>query len=120
MAAQECRGRETGSISSGLTPALREDWSRKRVLETPYHARIATSPQDTTGHVSGPAKPKVTWGTEFPADARLPKPQRLIGQASRPCDLKRVIDTPANIEYRILGLLFKEHNAAQSYETLPI
>ena len=91
MAVQECRGRETGSISSGHTPTLREDWSRKRALETPCHARIATSPQDTAGHVSGPAKPKVTWGTKFPADVRLPKPQRLMVQASRPCDLKRVI-----------------------------
>ena len=72
MAAQECRGRETGSISSGLTPTLRDDWSRKRVLETLCHARIAISPQDTAGHVSGPAKPKVTWDTKFPADVRLP------------------------------------------------
>ena len=53
-------GRESGSISSGLTLTLREDWSRKRAFETPCHARIATSPQDTAGHVSGPAKPKVT------------------------------------------------------------
>ena len=48
---------EPGSISSGLTPGLREDWSLKWALETPCHARIATSPQDTTGHVSGPSKP---------------------------------------------------------------
>ena len=89
------RGRETGSISSGLSLTLREDWFHKRALETPCHARIATSPQDTTGHVSGPANPKVTWGTKFPADVRLPKSQRLMGQASRPCDLKRVIVTPA-------------------------
>ena len=94
-AAQECRGRETGSISSGLTPTLREDWSRKWALETPCHVRIATSPQDTAGHVSEPAKPKVTWCTKFPADVRLPRSQRLMGQASRPCDLKRVIVTPS-------------------------
>ena len=37
-----------GSISSGLTPTLREDWSCRRALETPCHARIATSPQDPT------------------------------------------------------------------------
>ena len=33
---------------AGLTPTLREDWSCKRALETPCHARIATSPQDPT------------------------------------------------------------------------
>ena len=60
--------KQAPSCSSGLTPNLREDWSRKRALETPCHARIATSSQDTAGHVSGPAKPKVTWGTKFPAD----------------------------------------------------
>ena len=64
--AQECRCRVQGSISSGLTPTLRKDWSCKRALETPCHARIPTSPQDTAGHVSGPAEPKVTWGTNFP------------------------------------------------------
>ena len=42
------RCRVPGSISSGLTPTLREDWSCKRVLETPCHAWIATSPQDPT------------------------------------------------------------------------
>ena len=44
---QECRSRVPGSISSGLTPTLREDWTHKRALE-PCHARIASS------HVSGP------------------------------------------------------------------
>ena len=61
----ECRCRVLGSISSGLTPTSSEDWFCKRALETPCHARIATSPQDTVGHVSGPAKPKVTWDTNF-------------------------------------------------------
>ena len=62
----ECRCRVPGSISSGLTPTLREDCSCKRALEALCHAKIATSPQDTAGHVFGPAKPKVTWGTNFP------------------------------------------------------
>ena len=48
----------------GLT--LREDHSGKWALETPYHARIVTSPLDTTGYVSGPAEPNVTWDTNFP------------------------------------------------------
>ena len=48
LKSQECRCRVPGSISSGLTPTLREDWSCKRALETPCHARISTSPQDPT------------------------------------------------------------------------
>ena len=42
------------SISSGLTSTLREDWSCKRALETPCHARIATSPQTPRPYVSRP------------------------------------------------------------------
>ena len=41
-----CRG--PGSISSGLTLTLREDWACKRALETLCHARIATSPRGPT------------------------------------------------------------------------
>ena len=37
----------------------------------------------------------VTWGTNFPQMYELPRSERLMGQASRPCDLKRVIVTPA-------------------------
>ena len=50
----------------GLTSALQEDRLGKQALETPCHTRIAISPQDTTGHVSGPAEPNVTWHTNFP------------------------------------------------------
>ena len=62
MAAQECRGRETGSISSGLTPTLREDWACKRALETPCHAWIATSPRDPTA-MSPDHWSKLIWDT---------------------------------------------------------
>ena len=72
---QEYRCRVPGSISSGLTPTLREDWSGKRVLETPYHTRIATSPQDITDHVS---EPNMTWDTNFPRLVAL-SIQGLIG-----------------------------------------
>ena len=50
---KECRSRGPGSVSSGLTPTLREDWACKRALETPCHARIAPAHR-THGHVSGP------------------------------------------------------------------
>ena len=72
---------------------MREDWSCKRALETPCHARIATSPQDTAGHVSWPAKPKVTWGTNFPQmyDFLCPR-----GSWDRRHDLKRVIVAPSS------------------------
>ena len=61
-AAQECRSRVPGSISSGLTPTLREDWTHKRALETPCHARIASSPQDPTA-MSPDHWSKLTWDT---------------------------------------------------------
>ena len=65
-AARECRCQVSDSVRSDLTPTLREDRSGKRVLETPCHTRIATSPQDITDHVSGSAEPNVTWDTNFP------------------------------------------------------
>ena len=49
-------------VSSGLTPTLREDWSCKRVLETPCHVWIATSPQDPTA-MSPDHGSKLTWDT---------------------------------------------------------
>ena len=60
--AQECRCRVPGSISGDLTPTLREDWSCKRALETPCHARIATSPQDPKA-MSPDYWSKLTWDT---------------------------------------------------------
>ena len=60
--AQECRCRGPGSIRSGLTPTLREDWACKRALETPCHARIATSPRDPTA-MSPDHWSKLTWDT---------------------------------------------------------
>ena len=61
-AAQECRCREPGSISSGLTSTLREDWACKRALETPCHARITTSLRDPTA-MSPDHWSKLTWDT---------------------------------------------------------
>ena len=51
-----------GSVSSSLTPTLREDWACKRALETPCYARIATSPQDPTA-MSPDHWSKLTWDT---------------------------------------------------------
>ena len=45
-----------------LTPTLWEDWSCKQALETPGHARIATSPQDPTA-ISPDHWSKLTWDT---------------------------------------------------------
>ena len=82
-AAQECRCRVPGSISNGLTPTLREDWSCKRALETPCHARIATSPQDPTvmslDHWSN-----LTWDT-ISTGAMTSRSNRLLGPEMRPC-----------------------------------
>ena len=50
----------------GLTPTSREDQSGKRALEILCHTRIDTNQQDTTDHVSGPAKSNATWDTNFP------------------------------------------------------
>ena len=61
-AVQECRSREPGSVSSGLTPTLREDWTHKRAPETPCHARIASSPQSPTA-MSPDHWSKLTWDT---------------------------------------------------------
>ena len=61
-AAQEYRCRVPGSISSGLTPTLREDWSCKRVLETPCHAWFTTSPQGPTA-MSLDHWSNLTWDT---------------------------------------------------------
>ena len=44
---------------------LREDRLVSEHLRHCY-TQIATSPQDTTDHVSRPAKPNVTWDTNFP------------------------------------------------------
>ena len=54
--------RVAGSISSDLTPTLREDWSCKRALETPCHAKIATSPHDPTA-MSLDHWSNLTWDT---------------------------------------------------------
>ena len=61
---QPVNGRVPGSISSGLTLTLREDWSCKRALEAPCHARIATSPQDPTA-MSPDHWSNLTWDTVF-------------------------------------------------------
>ena len=66
-----------GSISSGLTPTLREDWSFRRALETPCHARIATSPWPH-GHVSGPL-------VKIKMDTIDSRSNRLLGPETRPC-----------------------------------
>ena len=67
----EVRGTaDVGSISSGLTPTLREDWSCKRALETPCHAKIATSPQDPTA-MSSDHWSKLTWDTVSAGDHDL-------------------------------------------------
>ena len=49
-----------------LTPTWREYQSGKRTLETPCHTKIATGPQDTTDHTSGPVLSNVVWDTSFP------------------------------------------------------
>ena len=48
-------------------PVHRVLGSEPRRLRTHSHTQIATNLQETTGHVSGPAQPNVTWGTKFPA-----------------------------------------------------
>ena len=93
-AAQECRSRVPGSISSGLTPTLREDWTHKRALETPCHARIASSPQDPTA-MSPDHWSKLTWDTVSAGGYDLFDP---IGYLDRKHDRaykQRVIVTPA-------------------------
>ena len=73
------------------TPTLRED---KWMLESSYHARIATGPQDTTAMSPDPWS-KFTWGTKFLGYNTL-YIQVLIGPSTRPClSIKRVIVTPA-------------------------
>ena len=67
----------------GLTPTLREDRSGKRALETLCHTHIAISPQDTTDHVSGPAKPNVTWDTNVPQETNFLDP--ITDWTTRPC-----------------------------------
>ena len=49
----------------GLTPTLCEDQSGKRALETFCHTTIATRPQDTTDHASGPVMSNLAWDTKF-------------------------------------------------------
>ena len=93
-AAQECRSRVPGSVSSGLTPTLREDWACKRALETPCHARIAPSPQDPTA-MSPDHWSKLTWDTSSAGGYDLFDP---IGYLDRKRDRaykQRVIVTPA-------------------------
>ena len=60
-----------GSVSSGLTPTLREDWACKRAFETPCHARIAPSPQDPTA-MSPDHWSKLTWDTVSAGGYDLP------------------------------------------------
>ena len=74
---------QTPSCSSGLTPTLREDWSCKRALETPCHARIATSPQDPTA-MSPDHWSNLTWDT-VSAGAMTSRSNRLLGPVTRPC-----------------------------------
>ena len=78
-----CRSRGRGSVSSGLTPTLREDWACKRALETPCHARIAPSPQDPTA-MSPDHWSKLTWDT-VSAGAMTSWSNRLLGPETRPC-----------------------------------
>ena len=94
LAAQECRSRVPGSISSGLTPSLREDWSCKRVLETPCHAWIATSPQDPTA-MSPDHWSKLTWDTVSAGGYDLFGPIGYLDRIRDRACKQRVIVTPA-------------------------